>query len=184
MGCDKLLLPYEGRPIIDRVIEAWRDGGVDKVVVVVRADHAELRRHLENRPVELAASETPLPEMLDTVQAGLAFISKKFSPHNQDVWMLAPADLPTLDPQAIRQVLTAYDPDDAEILAATYDDRRSHPVLFPWSAAAQAAKLGPTGTIRDLFAENPWRGVPISQPKPLDVDVPGDLPPGERKPEK
>lgn len=184
MGCDKLLLSYEGRPIIDRVIDAWRKGGVDVVVVVIRADHAALRRHLQACPIELAAIDAPLPEMVDTVRAGLGYISEKFSPDSQDVWMLAPADLPTLDRQAIGALLEAYDPHDARILAATYDGRRSHPVLFPWRSAEEAAKLGPDGTIRDLLTENGWRAVPVSQPRPQDVDLPSDLPPGERKPEK
>jgi len=96
MGSDKLLLPYEGRPIIDRVIDAWIGGGVDQVVVVVRADHTALLHHLQDWDVRVAAIDAPLPEMLDSVRAGLSQISKEFSPRDSDAWLLAPADLPTL----------------------------------------------------------------------------------------
>ncbi|TWT32042.1 molybdopterin-guanine dinucleotide biosynthesis protein MobA [Blastopirellula retiformator] len=184
MGSDKLLLPYEGRPIIDRVIDAWREGGVDQIVVVVRADHMALRAHLQDSAIELAAVSSPLPEMVDSVRAGLRRLEEKFAPKAGDAWMLAPADLPTLDPAAIREVLAAYDPEAGETLAATYEDRRSHPVLFAWSKAQQVAALPPSGTIRDLFTENSWRGVSIAQARPRDVDVPSDLPLGEGKSEK
>ncbi|UUO08171.1 nucleotidyltransferase family protein [Blastopirellula sp. J2-11] len=184
MGSDKLLLSFDGKPIIDRVIEAWRRGGVDQVVVIVRADHAALRAHLQTSDVELAIMETPLPEMVDSVRAGLQHISQKFTPSSEDVWMLAPADLPTLDAQAIETLLDAYDPLQRPILAATYNDCRSHPVLFPWRIAEQVAKLSAAETIRDLFAKNEWRAIGMPSAKPHDVDIPGDLEPRERKPEK
>ncbi|EAQ76950.1 hypothetical protein DSM3645_20257 [Blastopirellula marina DSM 3645] len=184
MGSDKLLLPFEGKPIVDRVIEAWRRGGVDQIVVIVRAEHAALREYLQTLRAELVISETPLPEMIDSVRAGLQHISQKFSPRSGDAWMLAPADLPTLDPMAIATLLDAYDPQQRPILAATYDDRRSHPVLFPWRIAEQVAQLSAAETIRDLFAKNEWRAIAMSSVKPYDVDFPGDLELGARKPEK
>lgn len=184
MGSDKLLLPYEGRPIIDRVIDAWRDGGVDEIVVVVRADHTPLLQHLQQHDVRVAASEVPLPEMIDSVRAGLRYIAQEFSPQDGDAWLLAPADLPTLDSQAIGKLLDAYVPATCPILAATYEDRRSHPVLFPWRMVAQVEKLPPAGTIRDLFTENRWRAVPMTLARPRDVDLPSDLPGSERKSEK
>jgi len=48
----------------------------------------------------------------------------------------------------------------------------------------QVEILPPEGTIRDLFTENRWRAVPMAQSRPCDVDLPSDLPPSERKPEK
>ena len=42
MGAPKLRLPWRGKTIIEHTIGAWLQGGVDRVLVVVRADDREL----------------------------------------------------------------------------------------------------------------------------------------------
>jgi molybdenum cofactor cytidylyltransferase len=141
MGVPKLLLPWCGKAIIEHVVDAWRASGVDEVIVVVRTDDAELANLIVQRGASLVMADPPPPDMKASVLAGLNWLAASETPRSADVWLTAPADLPTLSSEVIQRLLAAHDVSAPRVLVAGHHGRRGHPVLFPWRSAAEVAKL-------------------------------------------
>lgn len=86
------------------------------------------------------------------------------------------ADGPRLDPRAIERVISSWRESGAQVLAASYDGARSHPVLLARSAWPDI----PTAGARELDA----RLVDCSDlTHPGDVDTPDDMARLEKDPE-
>ncbi|MEZ6117563.1 MAG: nucleotidyltransferase family protein [Pirellulaceae bacterium] len=179
MGQPKLLLRVGGKPILQRTFEAF-DGNVSRTVVVIR--HADTRLHsfLQHQNVDVVRLPDDTPDMKQTVQRGIDFIRDAYAPVDTDVWLLAPADLPLLEPAAVATLLAHYrrnqNQNQEQVLVASHHGTTGHPVLLPWSWASRLGELSSDQGIRDL-----WRANDIVQvecgPSAIrpDVDTPEDL---------
>ena len=152
MGEPKLLLPIGGRPLIEHTIAAWKASRVERVVVVVRGDDEALANCVRAAGAELCLPPAPPPDMKTSLAWGLAHIAEHYQPTVDDVWLVAPADMPGLSPRVIEALLAAEVP--GRILIPTLAGRRGHPVLLPWPLAAEVSQLGPDEGLRDLVGRH------------------------------
>ena len=150
MGRPKLLLSWHGKTIIERLLEAWREGGLSHVLVVVRPDDAELAALVRQSGAEVVIADPPPADMRASVRIGLAYLAEHYQPKSDDVWLMAPADLPSLSADVIRQLLAAHLTAEPRVLVACHHGRRGHPVLFPWRYAAELDQLGAAEGINRL----------------------------------
>ncbi|MCA9169479.1 MAG: NTP transferase domain-containing protein, partial [Planctomycetales bacterium] len=125
MGQPKLLLPApDGRPLIQIVVTAWLASNVDHIAVVIRADDQELHdvisalSSLDTQRLSIVRATPPPQDMRASIQAGLNWLKQQgpMAPGSSDVWLVAPADLPKLDPLVINQLLANYAVDSPQIL--------------------------------------------------------------------
>lgn len=163
MGQPKLLLPWSDGTIIEATLAAWKASFVAAVVVVVRSDDAELAAICRRSGAEVVVPAVAPPHMRDSVQQALNFIAEEYHPVAEDVWMLAPADMPQLSPAIVNHLLAAHSPDAPAILTPTLAGRRGHPVLFPWPLAEQVPQLPADRGINAMHWQNPTREVPCEQ---------------------
>lgn len=157
MGQDKLLMPWGTATVIESVLAAWKTSAVDEVVVVSRQDQTALTELC--REITVVVPPVAPPEMKDSVLAALSHIRSAFSPTDNDVWLLAPADMPQLDPTVVNRVLSAHDPRSHSIVVPTTGGKRGHPVLFPWRSAAAVAQLRADQGVNALLDLFPVREV-------------------------
>ncbi|MCE9525905.1 MAG: nucleotidyltransferase family protein [Planctomycetales bacterium] len=141
MGTPKLLLPVNGRTMVEQTLAAWRASGVEKVIVIIRPDDQELAEVCRDCDAEVVVPPVAPPEMKDSVQCGLRYIEANFVPTNEDAWLLAPADMPNLSPRVIEALMAKHNPRKPKILVPTLDGKRGHPVLFPWTLAVEVHSL-------------------------------------------
>lgn len=164
MGQPKLLLPWRGATVIAHLLHAWRSSRVERVVVVVRRGDEDLlaaiRHSVANdsslsgeggseasdagRPlaaVDLVLPPVDPPDMKDSVRAALEHIEQAYRPTGDDVWLLAPADTPTLSTSVIDGLLAAVRSPQTSILVPTAGGRRGHPSLFSFRLASAVANL-------------------------------------------
>jgi molybdenum cofactor cytidylyltransferase len=175
MGRHKLLLPWRGKTIIEQAIDAWRASCVDRVVVIVRPDDAELEAVVRACDVNLVIPSEPPPEMKDSVLYGLAHLEATYSPAESDSWLLAPADMPELSTAVIDRLLEDRHGGGPEILIPVFGKRRGHPVLFPWPLACQVQELSTNEGLNALVSRGPTRLVACDDPAILDdLDTPED----------
>lgn len=147
MGEPKLTMTLAGRPVIEHLLAALDQPGIDAIVVVFReADDAlsvairncpELQ-HAELIPVQ---AETDPPDMRASVEIGLSAINKRFSPGDDSAWLLIPADHPVLDGGVVHEVLKARSRSDADVLVPTHDGERGHPTIFGWPLADRVSQI-------------------------------------------
>ena len=175
MGTDKLILPWRGKALISHLIEAWQMSDVDAVVATIRPGDVELRKTLETHEIEIVQPSSAPVDMKASVQLGLQHLATHWQPTDDDIWMLAPADMPRLHPQIIRDVVAGYTANHPRIVVPTYKGRRGHPVLFPWRDAVRVFELGAHEGVNTLTRDASVQEVQLTDRSCLqDVDFPED----------
>ncbi len=175
MGQPKLLLPWRESTVLEHLLGVWKQSQVDQIWVVVHPEDLQIAKVARQAGAEVLVPDHPPPEMRDSIQLALAAITLQPSWTQRSVWMLAPADMPTLTPGAINQVLEAHDPAEPMILAPRCSERRGHPVLFPASLAAMVPEIPAEQGLNWLLANFPVREVETSRREVLkDMDTPDE----------
>ena len=88
---------WESDTVLEQVILALRQGGVDETVVVVGPHDPALTPLAEAAGAHVVSLAEPTPDMRATVEHGLRWLENHYQPHPDDAWLLAPADHPMLD---------------------------------------------------------------------------------------
>lgn len=192
MGRPKLLLPWGSKTVIEHVLGTWRASRVDQIVMVVHPDDASLAEIGRRCGATVVRPDRPPAEMKASVCIALAHIEREFGPDHSDGWLMAPADMPTLERDTIDRLLEAYRASldvpsrDRPIVGApsvvpptiwvpSANGRRGHPVLFPWSLAPEVSRLGAGDGLNALLARHPVRTIEVTaEAIPQDLDTPDD----------
>ena len=149
---------------------------------MVRADDERLRSLLqsytESCPVDLVTADPAPAEMSESVKVALQYAQTHYQPMPRDVWLLAPADVPSLSKEVINGLLDQHTPAAPVIRIPTFESRNVHPALFPWLLADEVLGLGPEQSVRDLLARHPVCHHPLATTAEWDVDTPDQLRPG------
>lgn len=175
MGQPKLLLKLGGETVIARVVQALRLAGIEKVVVVVRPNDAQLAEEVRQTTAELVVPEIAPPDMRVSVELALRSLGE--SVEEWDGWLLIPADHPTLETQAIEQLIAVWDSDRTRIAVPTWQGRRGHPTLFPWETASEVSLLPPDSGLNILLRSRPDQVLEVvasSDRVLMDLDTPDD----------
>jgi molybdenum cofactor cytidylyltransferase len=171
----KLLLPWNSATVIDHVLRAWTESRADRVVVIVRKGDLQLQEACRCWPnADLVIPNNDPHDMKRSIQLGLRHIAAVCEPAESDLWMVAPADLPTLTAELINRVIDASRDTDS-VVVPRFGDRRGHPVSFPWSLVPDVFNLGAEQGINRLTADDSvqWLDLPADE-HPDDVDTPED----------
>ena len=178
MGRPKLTLPLAGRTILEHVIRAVREAGVEETLVVVGPHIPELVPLAQSAGAHVFLLSEETPDMRATVLLGLSWLEERFHPGPDESWLLLPADHPTLDAGVIRQLLEARrENGHASLFVPTYQGRRGHPALLAWSHVAALRdfpeRQGLNVYLRQHAAET--LEVPVANADVLcDLDTPED----------
>jgi molybdenum cofactor cytidylyltransferase len=150
------------------VLAAWIHSAVTRVVVVGRAADEPLLGRCRPFDLDLVTGAVDPPDMRSSVRLALRFIEDRYAPHAEDVWLLAPADLPHLSPQVIDTVVSAHNPERPAAIMPAYEGRRGHPLLMPWAWAAHVHRLPRGAGVNALLKQFTVRELPFSDALILD----------------
>jgi molybdenum cofactor cytidylyltransferase len=176
MGRPKLALPLGGRTILEHVIAALRQAGVEHVLVVVGPQVPELVPLAEQAGAHVVQLDDETSGMRETVEHGLRRLEEHFQPRSDDAWLLVPADHPTLTADVVRRLAgaRAAHPEHT-IFVPTHDGRRGHPLLITWDHVA-GIRAHPPGQGLNAYVRGQvdrTMEVPVAQPGVLgDLDTP------------
>ena len=147
--------------LLPRVLERLSASPVDEIVVVEGA--YALRDTVSRGPIRVVTCPEWEHGPGASLRCGLAVLGD-----DVEAAMVIMADGPDLAPEAVARVIESWRRDDGDVVAASYDGARGHPLL-----AARAA-----------WADVPDAGLRVVEPRlvpcddlgaPGDVDTPGDL---------
>jgi len=132
MGTPKLALPLGARTVLERVIDALN--AADARTLVVLSPHvADLAKLARDAGANVLLLPESTADMRATVEAGLAHLHGQLNPEPNDIWLLVPADHPTLDSELIRNLQSEFEArPDCSITVPTFAGRRGHPALIRW----------------------------------------------------
>jgi molybdenum cofactor cytidylyltransferase len=156
MGSPKLLLEFEGRPLIARVVSALVEGGARPVVVVAPpTDSSEGPRVADAASRAGAVVVTPEArpaEMRDSIELALAELERSAEPPT--AVLLTPADSPRIAAPLVARVLAAWRGRPRAIVIPTSGGRRGHPIVVPWMFARTIPDLPPDVGVNALVARH------------------------------
>jgi molybdenum cofactor cytidylyltransferase len=178
MGRPKLSLSLHGRTVLEHVVSALRDGGASAVLVIVGPHVAELAPLAHAAGAEVLTLPESTPDMRATVEAALHHLEERYSPGDDDWWLLAPADHPVLAPAVVRELLSAATRSpEHSVIVPLHADRRGHPALARWRLADAVRAIPADRGINWLLREHADRTLelPVNDPSVLtDLDTPED----------
>ncbi|MEU5432935.1 nucleotidyltransferase family protein [Streptomyces sp. NPDC020719] len=173
-GRPKALLTHRGRPLVEHAVRVLREGGCTAVHVVLGASADEVRKRARLDDCVLVDNPDWAEGMGSSLRAGLASLAGT----GASAALVCLVDQPGIGPAAIARVRAAY-ASPSSLVAAAYEGRRGHPVLFGadrWPDIAASAE-GDRGARAYLKAhESAITLVECGDvAEPYDIDTEADL---------
>ena len=171
----KLLLAWQGRPMIEHVVDIWRRSQVDRIVITIRNDSPELEEILSGQAgLDLVVPQSNPVDMKESIRCALDHVEARYAPSASDRWLVAPADVPTMNPELINRLIE-HSRRASTAVAPRFGNRGGHPVSFPWSMKPEVDALRADQGLDHLVASGhtKWVNLP-SGLRPADIDTPDD----------
>jgi len=127
MGQAKALLPIAGQTFIERIVGALKDGGIERIVVVLGFDADELRRQVAHLPVEVLVNPNYQLGQLSSLQVAVRHLQ---SARDCDGMMVHLVDHPYIAPKLVQLMLQRFDGSQYCIIVPRHRGKRGHPVIF------------------------------------------------------
>ena len=147
MGQNKLLLPINGKSMIENVLDALEAAGIPEPVVVLGNEPGPVIEVLKPKlgRVKIALNLEPQTEMASSFQTGLTVIS------GVDAAFLVLGDEPILDPDFLA-VMAKNMENNPEILIVSpiHNGKKGHPLLFRKELFGEILSLTGKQTMREI----------------------------------
>ena len=125
MGSPKALLPYQGRPFLEHLLEvtSHRNIGVRRVVL---GAHAEpIAKAIDLKADEIVINHEWEKGQLSSIQAALRSL-----PPGTDGMLLCLIDHPLISSALVQDLIEQFYKANKPIVLPVYEGRRGHPVIF------------------------------------------------------
>ncbi len=170
MGRPKLLLEWQGEPLVRRAAKAALQAGLAPLVVVTGAYEVQVRAAFEGLPVVFAHNPAWKSGQGSSVQAGIRQV-----PANCGAAIFLLGDQPFLSAGLLQALQEAQAQERRPVLAPFVSEQRSNPVLFDRSLFDELLQLQGEQGARSLFGRYPPARLPWPDQKILlDIDTPED----------
>jgi len=125
MGFPKMLLNFNGKTMLERVILNVTGSRVDKTLVVLGAENETITEIVSNMPVVYCYNKDFKEGMLSSVKCGFNHLPSDFR-----AVMVFQGDQPLITPEVINILVKEYSSADKGIIIPVYNKKRGHPVLI------------------------------------------------------
>jgi len=170
MGRPKALLPLAGRTMLATVVARLLESPVDRVVVVLGAQAAAVRRRANlpaDRRLSLVVNRGWRWGLASSLRRGLRACT------GAEAVVVALGDQPGLDPRTVGRLVAAFRA-GAPLAVPVRGKRRGHPVLFARALFPALARLQGDVGAREVVAQHWPHAARIPARLPRDLDTPGD----------
>jgi molybdenum cofactor cytidylyltransferase len=130
MGRPKALLPYPpgSGNFLTQLVSAFRDGGIDEVLVVLRSDDVAVRDAVESMTEGPRVVINPDPDRGQL--SSLLCAVDEADRAGADALLVVPVDMPRIRAATIATVAKAFVRSAPPIARAVHNGRHGHPVIF------------------------------------------------------
>ncbi len=172
MQKNKLLLPYNGKTLIEVVIDNISQSAIDKLMIVTGAFKDDLLKTITKLPVDHCFNSNYKEGMLSSVQCGFYNI-----PDKPQAVMIFLADQPDISTEIINLLIRKFELSKKGIVIPVYQDQRGHPIMIDWKYRYIIEKLNPAIGLRDLLQQYPEDVLEVQVNTSeilMDIDTPKD----------
>jgi len=171
---NKLTMSVDGVPMVARVVDALREGGIEKVLVVTGHAAGEIRDALGDRDVEMVHNPDYEEGLGSSVRAGVSAVGDEV-----DGVLIALGDMPWVGSEDIHRLLDAFSPGgELSIYIPMFGRKRGNPVLWASCHFPELRQLSGDVGGKALFHKHPEAICYVdvqSAAVNLDVDTPEAL---------
>jgi molybdenum cofactor cytidylyltransferase len=125
MGSPKALLPYQGRPFLEHLLEVTTHPKIGVRRVVLGAHAEPIVKAITLKPEEVVVNEEWKKGQLSSIQAGLRSL-----PGGTDGLMLCLVDQPLISAGLVDGLIEHFYETRAAVVLPVFEGRRGHPVIF------------------------------------------------------
>jgi molybdenum cofactor cytidylyltransferase len=172
MKQQKLLLPFNGKTIIETVVENVARSVSSNILVVLGSHREQIQEQLVNSAVKIGVNENYMDGMLSSAICGFRAL-----PGEAKAALIFLADQPQIPAQVTDLVIKAWIESGKGIVMPTFNGRRGHPVLIETRFKTDIERLDPEKGLRVLSEKfkNDVFEMECSIPEILrDIDTPED----------
>jgi CTP:molybdopterin cytidylyltransferase MocA len=126
MGSPKALLPYQGRPFLEHLLEVTTHPKIGARRVVLGADAEPIAKNIALSTEEIVINAEWEKGQLSSIQAALRSLSA-----GTDGLLLCLIDHPLISAALVNELIEQFYVTAAKIVLPVYEGRRGHPVIFP-----------------------------------------------------
>lgn len=145
MKAPKMLLPFKGKTIIEKVIENVTASDVQKTMVVLGAGSEAIIKVINDLPVTQKYNENYKNGMFSSVICGL-----KSLPDDLEAVLIFQGDQPMIQPHTVNAIIAAYKESGKGIVIPVFSKKRGHPILIDRKYRSEIEKLNPDEGLRSL----------------------------------
>jgi CTP:molybdopterin cytidylyltransferase MocA len=125
MGSPKALLPYQGRPFLEHLLDVARHPSIGVRRVVLGPDADAISAQVALRPDEIVLNGDWERGQLSSIQAAIRSL-----PAGTDGLLLCPVDHPLVSESLVNDLIESFEKSRAAVVLPLYEGRRGHPVIF------------------------------------------------------
>jgi molybdenum cofactor cytidylyltransferase len=150
MGSPKMILPYEGMTIIEKVLENVLASNVEKVVTVLGSHWEEIMKVIERFQVPHCYNSNFKDGMLSSVKCGFEFLPREFR-----AAMVFLGDQPMVETSVINQMINGYEESGKGILVPVFQNKRGHPLMVDKKYRDEIINLDDPEGLKGLLLRHP-----------------------------
>lgn len=177
MGTPKQLLPIDGRPMLQVVLDHLCAAALEGVVVVTRSEILAAWKPEPQPRVQFAINDNDDSQMIDSVLLGIERLRARYEMKEEDGLLVCPGDNPRIGRPVVEACVTAYRRHVGGIIRAVHRGRRGHPIIIPCGRADELPRLAQSGGLDQLPRQHPALVTEVACDEPgvaQDVDTPTD----------
>lgn len=145
MNFPKMLLPVNGKTMIETVLETILLSRIRKIVVVTGAYREEINKVAGKLPVSMCHNENYKNGMLSSVLCAVSSI-----PDEEGQVLVFPGDKPFITTEVINLLIDSYNTGKKGIVVPVFMKKRGHPVLIDLRYRKKVEALDPSEGLKSL----------------------------------
>ena len=149
MGNVKQLLPIDGRPVLEHVLDNVRGADVSEIILVLGHSAQAIQQEVELRDVKVVMNDNYPQGMGTSLQSGLGAIDPTI-----EAAIIVLADQPFVCPSTLDQLIQEHSRTRAQIMIPTYRGFRGNPVLLDRSVFPEVKHLRGDIGCRSIFGDH------------------------------
>ena len=172
MKAPKMLLPFKGKTIIEKVIENVSGSDVHKTMVVTGADSEAILNVISGLQVTHIFNDNYKEGMFSSVICGFRSL-----PDDMKAVLVFQGDQPMIPSSVINTVIKGYHESGKGIVVPVFSEKRGHPILIDRKYRIEIEKLNADEGLRSLAKKFPddVMEIPVNTPEILrDIDTQED----------
>ncbi len=146
MHRQKLLLPFHGLSVIEKVVKNAVDSLNHNIIVVLGSHSSEIRQQINNPNLKYCINQNHPEGMLSSVICGFNEL-----PENAVAAIIFLGDQPHVPALVPKQLLAAWGTSEKGIIIPTYSGKRGHPILIKTKYKKEIEQLDKNKGLRGLM---------------------------------